>query len=82
MKPRFTLGILYVFGFFFLYCFLLVAPALWEVLQSTPAGPEQQEVAAQVAKETIQPHLWIALIAAIGTVALGMYRGVLPGTRP
>jgi hypothetical protein len=82
MKPRFTLGILYVFGFFFLYCFLLVAPGLWEVLQSTPVGPEQEEVAAQVAKETIQPRLWIALVAAVATVALGMYRGVLPGTRP
>ena len=82
MKPRFTLAILYIFGFFFLYCFLLVAPALWEVLQSTPVGPEQEEVAAQVAKETIQPRLWIAFVAAVATVALGMSRGVLPGTRP
>jgi ABC-type sulfate transport system permease component len=82
MKPRFTLGILYLFAFFFLYCFLLVAPALWEVLQTTPVGPEQEEVAARVAKEAIQPHLWIAFVAAVATVALGMGRGVLPGTRP
>ena len=81
MRPRFTLMILYLFGFFFLYCFLLVAPALWEVLTSLPPGPEQEEAARRAAKETIQPRLWIAVVAAVVTAGVGIHRGLLPGTR-
>ena len=43
-KPRFTLGILYVMAFFFVYCFALAGPALWNVLQTVPPGPETSRV--------------------------------------
>ena len=68
MKPRFTLAILYIFGFFFLYCFVLIAPALWEVLHTTPVGPEQEELAAVAAKQAIQSKLWIAIVAAVAII--------------
>ncbi len=81
MRPRFTLMVLYLFAFFFLYCFLLVAPVLWEVLTSMPPGAEQEEAARVAAKETIQPRLWIAVVAAVMTAGVGISRGLLPGTR-
>jgi hypothetical protein len=80
-QPRFTLGLLYLFGFFFLFCMLSIAPALIEVLDRVPAGPEQQLAAEQVAREVIRPRLWFAFgLAAIATVAGAHYR-LLPGFR-
>ncbi len=43
-QPRFTLGLFYLFVFFFLYCILLVSPQLYEAARSVPPGPEQEEV--------------------------------------
>ena len=83
-EPRFTLGLLYLFGFFFLYCMFLVAPALWELWQTLPPGSEEDEQALaqarELARETARPRLWIALAAALATTALGSYAGWLPGT--
>jgi len=42
-RPRFTLSLLYLFGFFLLYCLLFVAPELYEVMQNVPTGPEQEQ---------------------------------------
>ena len=81
-QPRFTLGLLYLVVFFFLFCFLLIAPALIEVLRTVPVGPEQEEAARRVAQETVRPRLWIALAAAVLAVGLGGYTGVLPGLKP
>jgi len=80
-KPRFTVMLLYLFVFFFLYCFALVAPALWDVLQSLPPGPAQEEAARQAARETLRPRLLLAVVAAVLTVAAGSWKGHLPGTR-
>jgi hypothetical protein len=80
-EPRFTLSILYLFGFFFVYCLLLVSPALWEVLRSVPTGPEQEEAARIAAQAAIQPRLWIAVVAAASTTILGAHFRVLPGMR-
>jgi hypothetical protein len=80
-QPRFTLGLVYLFGFFFLYCMILIAPSLIAVLQEVPAGPEQQQAAEEVAREVIRPRLWIAFgLSAITTVAGAHYR-LLPGFR-
>ena len=65
-----------------LYALMLAAPALIEVARTVPPGPEQQEIAKQAAKEALQSRLWMAAVAAIATVALGIRAGVLPGTRP
>lgn len=81
LQPRFTLGIIYILLFFFIYCFLLVTPSLIEVLRTVPPGPEQEEIAREVAREAIQPRLWIALALAVATTAIGVSRGLLPGTR-
>jgi hypothetical protein len=80
-QPRFTLGILYLFGFFFGYCLLLVAPSLLEVLQTVPPGPEQQEAAQQIAHEVVRPRLWIAVVLSALTTILGAHYGLLPGLR-
>jgi hypothetical protein len=79
--PRFTVAILYLFGFFFVYCFLLVAPELWSVWRHLAPGPEQQQAAREAAQRALQPRLWIAFAAAVASVAIGLHRGVLPGAR-
>lgn len=81
-QPRFTLGLFYLFVFFFLYCLLLVSPQLYEAAQSVPPGPEQEEVAKQMVREAIRPRLWIALVASVATTAIGARSGWLPGMRP
>ena len=81
-QPRLSLGIVYVLVFFFVYCLALVGPALYEVLITMPPGPEQEEMAREVARETVRPRLWIALVAAIATTAAAAYAQILPGVRP
>lgn len=82
MRPRITLALLYMFGFFFLFCLILVAPALVEVLRSMPPGPEQQEAARVAAQKAAQGKLGIAFALAAVLTGVGMLRGWLPGTRP
>ena len=79
--PRFTLSLLYLFGFFFLYCFVLIAPTLFELLRTMPPGPEQEAAAERAAQAVVQPRLWIALGASLATVGLGAWAQVLPGLR-
>ncbi len=83
-QPRFTLSLLYLLGFFLLYCLLLVAPELSSV--AAPASPEQEEAmkkaAEEVARRAVRPRLPLAGIAAILTVIVGARTGVLPGLRP
>jgi len=80
-EPRFTLSILYLFGFFFIYCIVIVAPALLDVLREVPPGPEQEEAARVAAQEVIQPRLWIAFAASVLTTIAGVYYKALPGFR-
>lgn len=79
--PRFTVSLIYLFGFFFLFCLLLVAPALYEVAQTLPPGPEQEEAAKQASKAAIQPRLAIAIVASVVTTTLGAHFKLLPGLR-
>jgi hypothetical protein len=81
-KPRIALGILYLLGFFAFYCAALVTPALWHLVTALPPGPEQQQAAIEVARDTIRPWLPIAFAAALATTAWGMHKHLLPGTRP
>ncbi|MGH0031792.1 MAG: hypothetical protein ACQGVC_18545 [Myxococcota bacterium] len=81
MRPRFTLGMLYLFAFFFLFCLLLVAPALWEVLHSMPPGPEMEAAANRAAREAMQGKMLLAFALATAATGAGMYTGWLPGTR-
>jgi ABC-type phosphate transport system permease subunit len=81
LRPRFTLSLFYLFLFFMLYGLLLVSLDLYEVWRTLPPGPEQQEAAREVAREAVQGRLWMPLLAALVTTGLGIYAGVLPGTR-
>ncbi|MDJ0846769.1 MAG: hypothetical protein QNK04_00165 [Myxococcota bacterium] len=83
-QPRFTLSLLYLFGFFLLYALLLAAPELSSV--APPADPSQDEAAkqalAEVVRHAVRPRLPIAFLGAIVTVLAGAHFGFLPGLRP
>ena len=76
------MSLIYLFGFFFLYCLVMIAPALYEVAQTLPPGPEQEEAAKQAAQQAIQPRLAIAIAASVFTTTLGAHFKILPGLRP
>jgi hypothetical protein len=80
-QPRFVLSLLYLLAFFVFYCFVLMAPELFEVLREVPTGPEQQKIAEEVARETIAPRLPIAIALALITVGSLGYAQRLPGMR-
>jgi len=80
-RPFFTLAVLYIFGFFFLYAFALVTPALLEVLRSMPPGPEQQAAAEQAAHEAASGRMGLAFALSLATVVLGVWSRKLPGFR-
>jgi len=83
-RPRFTLTLLYIAGFFLLYALLFVAPDLAPLLgaegQSLPAE-QLQERARVVAQQAMRGKVLLALAASIATVGLAAWRRVLPGMR-
>jgi hypothetical protein len=80
-RPRGSLGLVYFFGFFFLFLFLLAAPTMWQFRHANPDDPEQKAALERAVQETVQPRLWIAVgLAVVATVAGGRLR-LLPGTR-
>ena len=81
-RPRFSLGLFYLAGFFFLYCLIFIAPELWHVMQAVPPGPDQEKAAADAAQQAIRGRLLLALMASLATTALGSKAGWLPGMRP
>lgn len=80
-QPRFVLSLIYLAVFFLVYCFALMAPELWEVMNSMPPGPEQQKAAAAVARETVAPRLPIAIALSLATLGVLGYMQRLPGLR-
>ena len=80
-RPRASLALFYLFGFFFLFSFLLVAPALWQGFQRVSADPAQWDAAQQAVQHAMRPRLWIALVLAAAATLLGGRSGVLPGSR-
>jgi hypothetical protein len=81
-QPRFTVGLFYLAGFFFLYCLVLIAPDLWHVLRNVEPGPAQERAAEEVARVAIRGRLLLAPMAALATTAIGSKAGWLPGMRP
>lgn len=75
------MSLLYLVGFFVLYCFFFAAPTLQEILRTTPPGPEQERIAQEAVRLAIRPKLPIALLAALLTTVLGSLSGALPGTK-
>jgi hypothetical protein len=80
-RPQFTLSLLYVFAFFFLFCLMIVAPALYEVWQTMPPGPEQEAAAERAARTAMGSRSYVALFAAVAVTAVGAYARALPGLR-
>jgi hypothetical protein len=80
-RPRLTLTIVYFFAFLLLFCLALAAPALREVLESMPPGPEQEVAAREAARRAVGPRLPIAALAALATTAIGVSARLLPGFR-
>ncbi len=78
-RPRFTIGLLYLVGFFFLFSFLQVLPELVLLLSDMPAGPAQEQAASAIAREGTNPLL-SALLSLVATL-LGSHYEVLPGMR-
>lgn len=79
-RPSFTLSLLYVAGFFFVYAFLMVLPQLLDLLSSMPPGPEQEQAARRIAHEGAHPLA--AFLLSLATTALATHFQVLPGMRP
>jgi hypothetical protein len=83
-QPRFTLMLLYLVALSFVYCFAIASPVLVRFYQIGAAGdasPEQQALLAEAMRESLRGRLWIALLAAAATTALGIWARVLPGLR-
>ena len=80
-RPSFTLALLYLGAFFVLFAFLLILPDLLAVLRDIPPGPEQEQMAREVARQAAKPRLLWAVGLALGAVGLGAYLQVLPGLK-
>lgn len=85
-RPRTTLMVLYLFGFFVLFAFLMVAPALIEGAQELGPGPaelteEERERAAQIGYEAFRGKFYWAVLASVLCVAAGAWTQRLPGLR-
>ncbi len=83
-RANFTLSIVYLILFFFLFSLLFLLPALFEFTASIPPETSEaaaQEMIAEFAKKIIAPRLGWMLLASLVTTGLGIHRGVLPGTK-
>lgn len=86
-RPRFTLTLLYLAFFFFLFAMVFALPDLLEGARSLGPGPEDltpEELAR--ARETTREalrggRLLVALALAVIATGLGSYARVLPGLR-
>lgn len=88
-RPRFTLSLIYLFAFFFLFCLVMVVPALFEVQQGLPpdvdtnpaAGEAARQAFAEATQAALRGRLWIAVVASVLATVLGAHYRKLPGLR-
>jgi hypothetical protein len=83
-RPRFTLTLLYVAGFFLLYALIFVAPDLAPLLgaEGQALPPEElQARAQQLSQQAMRGKVPLAIVASLATVGLGVWRRLLPGMR-
>jgi hypothetical protein len=84
LRPRVTLGLLYLFAFFLLYALLLVVPELSALAR--PAAPADEaaleQAAFEAARRAFSPaRMLVALLAALATVFVAARGRRLPGLR-
>ena len=75
-RPRFTIGILYLAGFFFFFAFLQILPDLIQLLE-LPPGPDQEMAAKELARRKSNPLL--SLLLSVAATSAGAYYEFLPG---
>jgi len=80
-EPRFTLSVLYLAFFFFVWALILVLPEMLEALSRLAPGDDPEAAGKAAAQSAAQGRLWIALALSLASTALGTHFGVLPGTR-
>jgi hypothetical protein len=83
-RPRFTIMILYLAFFFFLFGMLLAVPDLMEVIQHAGTLPEAELRARseQITQRSLGGgRIYLALAAAAVSVGLGAWQRALPGLR-
>lgn len=86
-RPSFTLLLLYVAGFFFFYAMLFALPELvagYRALpqNTAPLTPEELERAKQISQQALSGgKVLLAVLAALATAGLGIWRRALPGVR-
>lgn len=80
-RPRALLGLLYLLGIFLVISLLSILPEMMRILETTPPGPEQEELAKRVAEEAFRPRLYFTMTLAVLLTAGGGYLGVLPGLK-
>ena len=86
-RPRFTLTLLYLAFFFFLFGLLLALPELLEGARDLGPGPEELtpeelDSARETAREALRGgRLLVALALAVIATGLGSFARVLPGLR-
>ena len=86
-RPRFTLTLLYLAFFFFLFGMIFALPDLLEAARDLGPGPEEltpEELARarETARNALQGgRLMVALALAVIATGLGAYARVLPGLR-
>jgi hypothetical protein len=83
-RPRFTVMILYLGFFFFLYGLLLAVPDLMDVIRQADSLPEAElrQRSEQVTQRSLGGgRVYLALASAAVTVGLGAWQRALPGLR-
>ena len=82
-RPRFTVMLLYLAGFFVLYGLLFAAADLAQVARdATHAPPEELHARAEeAAQHAMRGKAPLALALALGTLGVGAWFRVLPGLR-
>jgi len=83
-RPRFTIMILYLAVFFFLFGLLLAVPDLMEVIRQADALPEAElrERSRQITQRSLGGgRVYLALAASAVCVGLGAWQRALPGLR-
>jgi len=87
LRPRFTLALLYLVFFFFLFGMAFALPDLLEEARQLAPGPEElspEELsrASDTAQRALQGgRLFLALGLAVVATGLGAYARLLPGLR-
>jgi|GEM_PF-2377956 len=83
-RPRFTIMLLWLVFFYFLFALLLGLPSLLEAVRTLPPGghsasPEDLARAAAIMRRVLAGKLPLCLGASVVVVGLLSWRGALPG---